>query len=274
VSPRHAIAVAVLIGVVAPAAAFAQGETPEASFARGVAAVQTGSVHEAVEVFEALDDQGFLHPDASFDRALAYIGRVRASAESPGDLGRAAAALEETLLMRPDDREAEAALDVVRAEVARRRARGGWSADVESKPTLERALVGLASEWTWSILAIVASALLTAGLLLRIVGKREHAGVAHLAGAIAVPIGAVGLLVFALLAAGARHLRQTTLDGVVVAAEARLVTEKGAAAPGAPIPEAARVEIGERRGALVHVRWGHVEGWTQAGAVRLLARPH
>jgi hypothetical protein len=119
---------------------------------------------------------------------------------------------------------------------------------------------------------MVASAILTLGLLLRILGNREQAGAAHLAGAIAVPIGAVGLLAFALLSVGARHLRQTTQDGVIVATEARLLTENGVVAAGAPIPEAARVEIGERRGTLVHVRWGHVEGWTQAVAVRPLAR--
>jgi hypothetical protein len=270
---RFAWIVAVLIGLVVPTRAMAQAETPDASFTRGVAALRAGSVHEAVDAFEALADQGFAHPDASFDRALAYVGRVRAAAERPGDLGRAAAALEETLLMRADDREAEAALDIVRAEVARRRARGGWSADVESRPTIDRALVGLASEWTWSILAIVASVMLTAGLLLRILGDKERTGAAHLAGAVAVPIGAVGLLVCSILSVGARHVRQTTHQGVIVAAEARLVTETGIAAPGAPIPEAARVEIGERRGGLVHVRWGQVEAWTHASAVRPLAGP-
>jgi hypothetical protein len=265
--------IAMLFVLFVPARVQADAESPDAVFGRAVAALNAGSLNEAVELFESLADQGFAHPDASFDRALAYIGRVRAAVERPGDLGRAAAALEETLLMRPDDREAESALEVVRAEVARRRARGGWSADVESKPTLDRALVGLASEWVWSVLSLVAAAVLTVGLVLRILGKKAQAGAAHLAGAIAVPIGAAGLLVFALLSVGARHLRQTARDGVIVATEARLVTEKGTAAPGAPIPEAARVEVGERRGSLVHVRWGHVEGWTQAVAVRLLGRP-
>jgi hypothetical protein len=273
VNVRFAFLVTALVVLVSPASVRADGEPKDALFGRGVAALKAGSFHEAVETFESMADQGFAHPDASFDRALAYVGRVRAAAERPGYRGRAAAALEETLSMRPDDRDAEAALDVVRAEVARRRARGGWSADVESKPTLDRALVGLASEWAWSVLALVASAVLTAGLLLRMLGGRKQAGAAHLAGVITVPIGATGLLVFSLLSFGSRHLRQTTQDGVIVATEARLVTEKGAAAPGAPIPEAARVEIGERRGALVHVRWGHVEGWTQVGAVRTLARP-
>ena len=48
---------------------------------------------------------------------------------------------------------------------------------------------------------------------------------------------------------------------------------RGVLTTAAPIPEAARVELGEERGSLVHVRWGTVEGWTQLEAVRKLARP-
>src|SRR5262249_17220596 len=110
----------------------------ESLFQKGVAALRSESVNEAVDEFEALADRGFVHPDASFNRSLSYLGRVRAGIERPGDLGRAAAALEETLLFRPDDREAESALELVRAEVARRRSKNGESAEVESRPTLER----------------------------------------------------------------------------------------------------------------------------------------
>ena len=39
-------------------------------------------------VIEALADQGFVHPDASYDRGLAYVMRYRAVAARPGDLGR------------------------------------------------------------------------------------------------------------------------------------------------------------------------------------------
>ena len=155
--------------------ASAADEPPEALFQKGVAALAKGETVEAVETFEALADRGFVHPDASFDRALSYLGRVRAGVEKPGDLGRAAAALEETLLGRPDDRDAESALELVRAEVARRRARSGEPADVESRPTLERAVVGLASEGTWSILAALSSALLTLGLVLRLVAASRSA---------------------------------------------------------------------------------------------------
>jgi hypothetical protein len=262
-------------------------DSSETVFKKGVSALRDGAVNDAVDSFEALADRGFVHPDASFDRSLSYLGRVRAGIERPGDLGRAAAALEETLLFRPDDREAEGALELVRAEVARRRARSGSPADVESRPTLERAMLGIASEWTWSLLAAASSFLLTIGLVVRMLAiSRDEAriregrapdggreGVLHLASQIAIPIGGACLLVFAGLAAGSRHLRLTTREGVVVAPEAHLVTERGALASGDSIPEAARVEIGETRGSLVHVRWGSVEGWTQADAVRRLARP-
>jgi hypothetical protein len=278
-------AVVLFVTIVLSAAPASAEDDTTSLFQKGVAALREGSVNEAVETFEALADRGFVHPDASFDRALSYLGRVRASLERPGDLGRAAAALEETLLLRPDDRDAEMALELVRAEVARRRSRSGSSTEVDARPTIDRAVFGFVSEYTWSILAAVSSLILTAGLVLRIVAAQmadtgavtaeemPHEAAIHLASTITVPIGAVCLLVFAIMAAGARQLRLTTNDGVVVAPEAHLLTEKGVLSSRAAIPEAARVELGEQRGALVHVRWGAVEGWTQSDAVRRLARP-
>lgn len=247
----------------------AQAETTtETLFADGVAALQKGDYPTAIDVFEALADRGLVHPDASYNRALAYIGRVRDGAERPGDLGRAAAALEETLLVRPDDADAELALDLVRAEVAKRRARrASSSTEVEARPTLDRALVGLASERVWAVLAAFGSTLLTLGLALR----RTHRDTpAYLAATIAVPVGAVALAVFGALAWGAMHLRSTTEPAVVVVPSARLLDEKGAALGGASIPEAAKVEIREERGALVSVKWGAVEGWLSARELRRL----
>ena len=276
-------AAAVTAMVVFAGHAMAAEEDAASLFPKGVAALREGSVNEAVETFEALADRGFVHPDASFDRALSYLGRVRAGVERPGDLGRAAAALEETLLLRGDDRDAEMALELVRAEVARRRSRSGSSTEVDARPTIDRAVFGFASEWTWAILAAFSSLVLTAGLVLRLVAAQmadadsaresPHEAAIHLASTIAVPIGAVCLVVFAVLAAGARQLRLTTSDGVVVATEAHLLNEKGVLTSRGAIPEAARVELGEQRGALVHIRWGAVEGWTQSDAVRRLARP-
>src|SRR5690606_18912970 len=116
----------------------------------------------------------------------------------------------------------------------------------------------LASERTWAILAAFGSTLLTLGLALR---RAQRESPAHLAGSIAVPVGAVALLLFGTLAWGARHLRTTTEPAVVVATEARLTDENGVPVGQASIPEAAKVEAHERRGALVFVRWGSTTGW-------------
>ena len=261
---RLSAAVALALALLAPAAARAEGDTPEQLFAKGAEALGRGEYGLAIDTFEALADQGFLHPDASFDRGLAYVARYRAQAGKPGDLGRAAAAFEEALLLRPDDRDADAALDVVRAEVTRKRAARTKDA-VDVRPTLDRMVVGLLSEATWGLLALAASLALAVGLVLR---PRE--GRAHIAGSILVPTAAVLLLLLVPLAWGAHHLRRTTRPGVVVVSEARLVDEEGRQRGGPPVPEAASVEVGERRGGLLHVRWGSTEGWVSASDVRLL----
>ncbi len=116
--------------------------------------------------------------------------------------------------------------------------------------------------------ALVASLALSVGLVLR-----PRAGRAHIAGSILVPSAIVALLVLAPLAWGARALRLSTRSGVVIATEARLTDEQGRALGGEPVPEAASVEVGERRGALAHVRWGSSEGWVPAADVRVLGAP-
>jgi hypothetical protein len=242
-------------------------ETPEAFFAKGAEALGRGEYAAAIDTFEALADQGFLHPDASYDRGLAYVTRYRARPDHPGDLGRAAAAFEETLLLRPGDAEADAALDLVRAEVTRKRARRSRDT-VDVRPTLDRVIVGLADEEMWGLSALVASLALAAGLVLR-----PRQGSAHIAGSILVPTAGVALLLLAPLAYGARALRLATRHGVVIATEAALTDEQGNAGAADPIPEAASVEVGERRGALVHIRWGATEGWVPAATIRVIGAP-
>jgi hypothetical protein len=267
---RLAAAAAVVVATLAagPARlAHAAGEPPEKLFEKGAAALQRGAFAAAIDTFEGLADQGFLHPDASFDRGVAYVLRYRAHADRAGDLGRAAAAFEETLLLRPDDHDADVALDLVRAEVTRRRAKRSKDA-VDVRPTLDRMLVGLAGEETWGLLAFAASLTLAVGMWLR-----PRPGRAHIAGSILVPSAAVALVLLAPLAWGARSLRLHTRAGVVVAAESPLTDEQGHALPGDPLAEAASVEVGERRAGLVHVRWGAAEGWVPAADVRVLGAP-
>ena len=261
-----------------------------ALFEKAGKALAAGEYGAAIDALESLADRGYQHPDASFDRGLAYLMRIRARAEKPGDLGRAAAAFEETLRLRPDDAEAEKSLDLVRAEVTRRRARKDNKA-VDQRPTLDRLVVDLASDRAWTLASVIASCLLALGFVLRRFDRPEKteereprsaeataaqkaaSGPAHplrVAGSVLVIVGTVALLVLAPIAWHARTLRLTTRPGVIVVTEAHLTDETGKASGGDPIPEAAAVEVGERAAGLVHVRWGATEGWLPATSVRVL----
>jgi hypothetical protein len=79
------------------------------------------------------------------------------------------------------------------------------------------------------------------------------------------PTSALALTLFAGLAFFARHLAETTAPGIIVASEVHLTDELGTTQGGEPIPEAAAVEVAERSGTRVRVRWGSVEGWAPAG---------
>ena len=57
---------------------------------------------------------------------------------------------------------------------------------------------------------------------------------------------------------------------MLVVSEAHLTDDSGAALGADPVPEAAKLEISERRGRLLQVRYGSVEGWLPASTVRLL----
>ncbi len=234
-------------------------------FRLGTDALSLGKYDDAIEHFEAHADREPSHPDASFNRGLAYLMRVRADAERPGDLGRSAAAVEEALAMRASDADAEHALDLVRGEVARRRSRRGKDA-VLARPTLDRVIVTLASERSWAWSAIVAAFLLGLGMVL----KFRPAGSAKLAGTLLVPACAIAVLIFMPLTLGARHLRLSRQPAVLVVREAHLSDESGVAQGAEPIPEAALLEVGERRGRLTQVRYGSSEGWIPAAAVRML----
>ncbi len=227
-------------------------------------------IKEAIDDFESLSDRGFVHPDApSYDRGLAYLARVRAEADDkPGDLGRAAAAFEEAVRLRPDDDGAARELDVVRREVTRRRARHGRDEADDARPTVDRALVGLLSETTWAALAIAASFALALGLVLR----RAPRGAAHVAGSVIAPAAIAALIALTPLAALARWIADNTRPGVVVAPEVGLLDGRGAPLGGPPVPEAASVELGARDGTMVHARWGAREGWLPLATVRVMPR--
>lgn len=254
--------------------AFAQPSESAREFAAASAALRRGAYTEAIDTLELLGDRGFVHPDASFNRAVAYVERARSSAAVPGDLGRAAAALSEVLLLRPDDAEADAALARIRAEIARRHAREG-TAPVMARDSLARAATSLLDENVWAVLALTGSLLLTLGLALRRFVPRTSAG---LAGAISIGLGALLLSGGAALTAGARHFRRTSVPAVIVAEEARLLDDSGkplpqkrGAADSVTIPEGASVYVLERRPSLYRLEWGSTQGWVTPGQVRILA---
>lgn len=258
--------------VFAPGAALAQppAEGAEAVLARGAEALGRGAPREALELYEAYADGGGLHPDVSYSRGVAYLARARAGDDKPGDLGRAAAAFEETLALRPDDADAPRALDAVRSAVAHRRARGGKAIEIDAGPGAWAALVGLAGEQTWAWLAAAGSLSLSAGLLAWL---RARARQARLGGALASTLGALALALGLAFSLSARQARTRGERGVVIVPDLRLTTAASLPLPGSPsLPEAAGVDLAERRGALVRVRWGKVEGWAPATSVKRLPR--
>ena len=249
----------------------ANGDSNEALFADAVSALERGALDDAIDRLELLADRGFSHPDASYDRAIAYVRRAQSRSAKRGDLGRASAALAEVLELKPDDVEASTALGRVRHEIARRRARSGAS-EVDLKPSLGWAVVGLLEEDTWAVLAMIGSGVASLGLALRLASKKDAM---RLGGTIAASLGAVTLFLTGVLAAFARYERVTYRPAVVVVEEARLLDDNGAtvSGPGSVIPEGASVRVTDQRGTMAHVEWGTLDGWLSLGQLRLLARP-
>jgi hypothetical protein len=255
--------VVLVAALLAPAAALAQ--SPTEVLHGGHQALAQGAVGEAIERYEAFADRGGLHPDVSYSRGVAYLARGKEGAGKGGDLGKAAAAFEEALLLRPGDAGAEAALEAVRSEVARRRARSGAPPEVAVSPGALRAFAGLLPENGWAWLAATGSLALAAGLALRRASRAWR-----LASGVAVGLGGLLLLLGGSAASYARHLRLDVGVGVVVVEEARVVDDRGVPTSQQSIPEAARVDILERKGGLLRVRWGEVSGYTGAQNVRIV----
>jgi hypothetical protein len=249
-------------------------ETPERAYAAALAALRKGADNEAIDRLELLADQGVVSADASLARAAAYLARAEGPRAQPGDLGRAAAALSEVRILRPDDARAETALEEVHAEIARRRSKQNSSVVV--RPRLTRALVGLLPERTWSLLAALCSAVVTLGFVVRRLSARP---LSRLSGLVAMCIGTVLLLVFGAGAYAAEQLRVTSQPAVVVVPEARLTNEAGRPLPvkrGADtntVPEGATVYVRERREGRCLVEWGSADGWLNLSDVRLLSSP-
>jgi hypothetical protein len=237
------------------------------------AALNEGRASDAIASLESLADRGVVDAVASYDRGLAYAMRVRIGAEVPGDLGRAAHGFEEArdLSTEPGLRDdAARGLGVVRGEIARRRLRMGDPVEVDPGRSLSRALAGLLPEAAWSAMAVAFSAALAAGLFALWLVRHHRSRIAG--GVVAAVAGPLLLLAVGMTLA-ARHDRLDLREAVVVTEGARPSDPSGIAVPGgSPLPEGARVEIVDARGALSRVRFGAVDAWVSSSALRELAR--
>ena len=245
-----------------------------ALFAAGVKALADERPNDAVASFEALADRGVIDSVVSYDRGLAYALRVRAGAEQSGDLGRAAHGFEEARMLTHDRKlasDADAALDAVRGEVGRRKAREGVTVDVEQHPSAWRTLAHTWTENGWSWLAVIASFILAAALFVRWLahGSRARAGAA-----IAIATAAPLVIAGAALARTSRHDRLWLREAIVISPAARPTDAHGIVLPAEQtLPEAARVEIVDQSAGLTEVRWGTLDAWVPSSVLRPLAKP-
>jgi tetratricopeptide (TPR) repeat protein len=269
---RTLVAIAVMLACVASSSrAAADDLSNEELFKKATASIEQGAYDDAIDCLELLADRDFVHPDVSYDRGMAYARRGQSPRARSGDLGRASAALAETLVLRPDDERADTALDRVRHEIVRRRARAG-AKEMDLKPSLSLAVVGLLDENTWAALAVAGSLALSLGLIVRFWTRGVRA---RLGGVVAGSLGALVLLVGTSGAAFARYARVTYRPAVVVVDEAHLVDESGItiSGVGSVVPEGASVLVVEQRGTRARIEWGTTSGWLSLGQIRMLARP-
>ncbi len=269
-----------LFGVLVTASSLAWASdtdpTPEGLFGASVRALEQGAHTEAIDQLELLADRGFVHPDASFNRGLAYLGRARGATARPGDYGRAIAGFSEALALRPNDASTADALATARSELEKQRARSGAGATIDSPP-LSSAIVDLVPENVWALLALVASLTTTAGLSLVVLTRRgtatTPASAWRLTGSVLSSVGALCLVVFGAGAWFSHHLRTTERTAVVVVPSARPLDERGRPTPGSPLSEGTALRVLEMKGQLALVESGQARTWLRLLDLQMIATP-
>ena len=241
---------------------------PAALFRGAEEALAADRPGEAIAKLEALADRGIVDAVASFDRGLAYAARVRAGAEQPGDLGRAAHGFEETRELTRDPSlaaDATSALTIVRSEVARRRSQAGDPVEIEHGFSLGRSIVDV-----WAVIASVMALALSAAIVLR---QRLTLPRAKVAATTSGAIAGSLLLITSVLAWAARDARLHLREGVVIAPNARLLDGRHLAMDGvAPVPEGVRARIVEESGGFSRVVVGGADGYLPSSAVLPIAK--
>lgn len=246
---------------------------PKALFRAATDALAGDRPAEAIAKLEALGDRGIVDPVVSYDRGLAYAGRVRAGAEQPGDLGRAAHGFEEARELSRDRAlvaDATTALAAVRAEVAKRRSRAGDPIELEHGVSLGRSIVKLLPENAWAVLGALCSAALAVGIVLR---ARARVKRLKVAGTTTSAVAGGVLVVMALILQAARDVRLHVREAVVIAPSTRLLDDKHVALLSvAPLPEGARVQLLDEGADFAHVVAGRAAGWLPSSAVLPMAK--
>lgn len=277
---RALVAMTLLAGVSFAALARAQAAempSPE-ELAQVRAALERGAFSEAIDRLELWSDRGVVHPDLSFNRGVAYLGRAESSARRRADLGQAVAGFEEALHLSPGDDEAAVIAERVRSAIMERRAKRD-DAGVVARPRLLRALLELVGENVWAGLGALGSFALTFALLARLTSRAHRV---RFGAAIVAVVSALFLVLGAGMALAGVRLRAGSAPAVVIVEEARLLDAEGRpyAARRGPstlretgdrVPEGALVHVSDARGPLVRVEWGDTEAWLNARELRRLA---
>jgi hypothetical protein len=227
-------------------------------------AIKEGRLDDAIALLEQMGDQGTVGSSLAFDRGIAYALRARSGRGLPGDYGRAAHAFEEALRRDPHDSEARRVLDEIRREIAARDAQAkGKAEELAAQPAYRAVLVALPGN-AWAGLAIVASLVLSAALAMRprfVRGLRLAASTTAIVAAV-VTIAASGM------ALGARWLRKTVREAVVVAPHATATpVEEGSLIE---LDEGQRVDVLEQRATSTMIRTEKGVGWAPRDALRPL----
>jgi hypothetical protein len=246
---------------------------PPALFRAATDALKSHRPADAIANFEALADRGVADPVASYNRGLAYAERVRFGPEQPGDLGRAAHGFEEARELSHDARlqaDASSALTQIRAEVARRRSRAGDPVELDSGIPLGRSIVKLLPENAWAVLAMLASAALAVGIVVR---GRARARRLAVAGSTTCAVAGGLLVLLAVSLSSARDTRRFTREAIVVAPSTRLLDEKHVALVSvAPLAEGARVQLLEDNGEFTRVATGRANGFLLSSTLAPMAK--
>jgi tetratricopeptide (TPR) repeat protein len=245
--------------VLVPALASAQ-DTLAGSFADANAAYARGEFEVAARGYERLVESGVEDGDVFYDLGLSYA-RL-------GQHGRAVAAFERALSVRPGDAEALAALESSRGILGRRRAEREGEAYVDAGPPTLEGLYGWASENTLAVLLLLFEALLALALGSLFFVKAERPRIAL---GIIAPVSALGLA-FAAVGLSAR-------TGALDPGAAAIVVREGAPMREGPSGDASvrhealegeRVYVTAEDGDFSRIQAGSRAGWIASGDLVVL----